>query len=92
MAKSNSAGANIADVEVTSISRHGFWLYVAGREYFVPFTEFPWFEHASVKHVTNVRWSPPDQLHWPDLDIDLSIESIEHPERFPLMFEPTRGA
>jgi hypothetical protein len=24
-------------------------------------------------------------LHWPDLDIDLAVESIEHPERFPLI-------
>jgi hypothetical protein len=83
---------SITDVEVTSISKHGFWLYVAGCEYFVPFAEFPWFENASIKQATNVRWSPPDQLYWPDLDVDLSIESIEHPERFPLMFQPNTGA
>jgi hypothetical protein len=23
-------------------------------------------------------------LYWPDLDVDLAVESIEHPERFPL--------
>jgi hypothetical protein len=27
----------------------------------------------------------PEHLYWPDLDIDLSVESIEHPERFPLV-------
>jgi hypothetical protein len=86
-----SRKASITDVEVTSISRHGFWLYVAGREFSVPFTEFPWFENASVKQLTNVQWSPPDQLHWPDLDIDLSTESIEHSERFPLVFDPHPG-
>jgi hypothetical protein len=26
----------------------------------------------------------PDHLHWPDLDVDLSVNSIEHPERYPL--------
>jgi uncharacterized protein DUF2442 len=92
MAKLSNAGANITDAEVTSISRHGFWLYVGGRELFVSFIEFPWFEDAPVKHLTNVRWSAPDQLHWPELDIDLSIESIEHPERFSLVFEPNLGA
>jgi hypothetical protein len=92
MAKSSSAGANITDVEVTSISRHGFWLFVVGREYFVSFAEFPWFENASVKQLTNVRLSPPDQLRWPHLDVDLSLESIQHPERFPLFFEPHAGA
>jgi len=90
MAKLSNAGANIADAEVTSISRHGFWLYLGGRELFVSFAEFPWFEDASVKQLTNVLWSPPEQLHWPELDIDISVESIEHPDRFPLVFEPRR--
>lgn len=26
-----------------------------------------------------------DFLYWPDLDIDLTVESIEHPEKFPLI-------
>lgn len=25
----------------------------------------------------------PDHLHWPELDVDLSLDSIEHPERYP---------
>lgn len=88
MARSSSAGANTTDVEVTSISRHGFWLYVAGKELFVDFGQFPWFVEAPVSKLVHVRWSPPDQLSWPDLDVDLSIESIEHPEKFPLLFDP----
>ena len=24
-------------------------------------------------------------LYWPDLDIDLAVESIDHPEQFPLV-------
>jgi hypothetical protein len=27
----------------------------------------------------------PHHLYWPDLDIDLAVESIEHPERYPLV-------
>ena len=27
----------------------------------------------------------PDDGYWPDLDVDLGIESIEHPECFPLV-------
>jgi len=26
----------------------------------------------------------PDHLYWPELDVDLSVRSIEHPEEFPL--------
>ncbi len=90
MAKSKNGGVSTTDVEVTSISRHGFWLYLGRRELFVSFREFPWFADAPVKKITNVQWSKPDQLHWPDLDVDLSVESIEHPERFPLIFEPSK--
>jgi hypothetical protein len=24
-------------------------------------------------------------LYWPDLDIDLAVDSIQHPERYPLV-------
>ena len=92
MSKSSNVGANTTEIEVTSISRHGFWLYLGGREFFVSFREFPWFADAAVKHLTNVQWPSPDQLSWPDLDIDISVESLEHPERFPLMFAPNPGA
>jgi hypothetical protein len=27
----------------------------------------------------------PHHLYWPDLDIDLAVESIRHPEQFPLV-------
>ena len=76
-----------AKVEVVSISRHGFWLYVDGRELFVSFKEFPWFAEAPVSKIVDVHRPSPDHLYWPDLDVDLSLESIEYPERFPLRFD-----
>jgi hypothetical protein len=82
--RSEQRGQLTSEVEVTNISRHGFWLYLAGRELFVSFSEFPWFAEASVAKITNVEWPRADHLYWPDLDIDLSIRSIEHPEEFPL--------
>lgn len=72
MAKSKNAGESTADVEVTSISRHGFWLHLAARELFVDFREFPWFADAPINKIMNVRWPSPDHLHWPELDVDLS--------------------
>ena len=88
MAKSKNAGAVTTEIEVGSISRHGFWLFVGGREIFVSFAKFPWFADAPVKKIVNVRCPSPEHLYWPDLDVDLSLESIEHPERFPLRFDP----
>jgi hypothetical protein len=41
---------------------------------------------ASVARIARVEWPSEDHLYWPDLDIDLSVRSIEHPEEFPLVF------
>jgi hypothetical protein len=32
-----------------------------------------------------VEFSHGRHLYWPDLDVDLDLERIEHPEKFPLV-------
>ena len=54
-------------------------------ERFVAFEHFPWFREATIAQLLNVGLQSEQHLYWPDLDIDLSIESIDHPEKFPLM-------
>lgn len=78
-------GGNTSAVEVTHVSRHGFWLLLGDRELFLPFEQFPWFRDATIRALHNVEWPQPHRLYWPDLDVDLAVESIEHPERFPLV-------
>jgi hypothetical protein len=75
-------GRNTSPAEVTNISAHGSWLCIDERELFVPFPHFPWFREASIGHIANVPLPSPRHLSWPDLDIDLAVESIEHPERY----------
>ena len=86
--KSKLRGASTLDVEVTNISKHGFWLLVDAKELFVPFSGFPWFQGASVSAIIHVQRPQPHHLYWPDLDVDLAVESIEHPEKFPLIAKP----
>lgn len=74
--------------EVLHISARGFSVRVGAQEHFLAFEEFPWFRDAPVPHVLNVELPQPHHLYWPDLDIDLTVESIEHPERFPLASGP----
>ena len=83
--KSAPHGRPTSEVEVTNISSHGFWLLLGDRELFLPFEQFPWFQEAQVSQILNVELPGPEHLHWPDLDVDLAVESIEHPERFPLV-------
>jgi hypothetical protein len=87
--RSEQLGNCTSATEVTNISRHGFWLWVGERELFVSFAEFPWFAEATVARILNVERPTEDHLYWPELDVDLSICSIEHPEQFPLK---SRGA
>jgi hypothetical protein len=77
-------GAVTSAVEVTNISRHGFWLLLDDRELFLPFEEFPWFQGAPVEAILRVERPQPNHLYWPDVDVDLTVDSIEHPERYPL--------
>jgi hypothetical protein len=72
-------------VEVTNVSPHGFWLFVGKQELFVSFKHFPWFRDASIRQISQVELPSAHHLYWPDLDIDLAVESLMHPERFPLI-------
>jgi len=82
---SATLGADISQVEVTNVSKHGFWLLLDDEELFLPFVEFPWFKDASIGTLLNVERPRPHHLYWPDLDVDLAVESIRHPEQFPLI-------
>jgi len=83
--KSAGSGTSISDVEVTNVSAHGFWVLLGSEELHLPFTQFPWFRDAPVVKLTHVTRPSPDHLYWPELDIDLAVESIKHPDRFPLV-------
>ena len=77
-------GAVTSKAEVTNISRHGFWLLADERELFLPFEEFPWFRKASIGAILDVERPRPHHFRWPQIDVDLTLETIEHPERYPL--------
>jgi hypothetical protein len=77
-------GIATSTAEVTNISQHGFWVLVDGHEYFLPFDEFPWFKRAPVEAILRIERLTAEHLHWPGLDVDLSLDSIAHPGRYPL--------
>ena len=84
--KSAMHGTTTSDVEVDNVSDDGFWLRIGQERLRVPYAEFPWFRHASLAHLLHVTMPHQDSVRWPDLDIDLAVESIRHPERFPLVY------
>jgi hypothetical protein len=83
--KSAQRGKHTSDVEVTNVSRNGFWILLRERELFVPFAEFPFFREAPIGRLLDVAQPHPGHLYWPQLDVDLAVDSIEHPDRYPLV-------
>ena len=77
-------GIATSGVEVANISGHGVWLLVGDRELFMSYDDFPWFKDAPVGKVLNVEEPSPGHFYWPDLDVDVGLETIENPEKFPL--------
>jgi len=77
-------GDSTLAVEVTNISSHGVWLLAHDKEFFMSYEDFPWFRDQTVKSIINVVEQSPGHFYWPDIDVDLTQEIIEHPERFPL--------
>ena len=83
--KSAPRGSSTSQAEVLGISAQGVWLDLGDREVFLPFSRFPWFRNAQVAEVLHVERPQPHHLYWPDLDIDLHVESITHPQKYPLV-------
>lgn len=58
-------------------------MLVRGEELFLPYAEFPWFREQPLSPVLNVEEVIENHFYWPEIDVDLSREIIDHPERFP---------
>ena len=80
---SKSRGNDTSGIEVTDISPNGIWILARDEELFLPYKMFPWFKRGTVEAILNVEEPTPGHYHWPDLDIDLGLESMRNPERFP---------
>jgi len=72
------------ETEVTNISSHGLWILSNEKEYFLSYEQFPWFKDKTINDITHVESFSQGHLYWENLDVDLSLDMIEHPERFPL--------
>ena len=72
-------------VNVLMINAQGIMISVLGHDYFLSYNRIPWMQDAPIRSVLNVRMSGSEAIEWPDLDVDLEIDSLQHPERYPLV-------
>lgn len=82
--KSKKHGKNIS-TEILGITKNGLWLLANEKEYFLPFSEFPWFRSAAVSSIQNCQLSHSKYLQWPELDIDLDLDSLSKLDQYPLV-------
>ena len=84
-------GRTTLSAEVTHINSRGLWLLVDDQEHFLAFRLFPWFRAAPIGAVMKVTRPSRTRLRWPDLDVDLALESIVCPEEYPLVSSHGHG-
>ena len=84
--KSQKLGKNTFGVEIQTISSDGIWMLANGREYFLDYRLYPWFRNARVSEIMNVQLVNEQHLHWSNLDVDLEIDALDSPEKYPLTY------
>jgi hypothetical protein len=80
---SSQPGTVTSTSEVTSVSEAGFSIRWEGRDLTVSFNQFPWFKSETNGVLSDFQEVSPGHFYWPQLDVDLTAEMIEHPHRFP---------
>ena len=76
--------------ELSNVSQHGLWLLVDDKEYYLPFVDFPWFRDATIAQLSTIERPQGDHLHWPELDVDLTLDIIRRPGAYPLVSREAR--
>jgi hypothetical protein len=87
--KSSRPGENIS-VSVENITLFGIWLFVKGREYFLSYKDYPYFRDQTLKSIQTVQLLHGYHLYWPELDVDLEIDNLENPEKYPLKWKAAK--
>ena len=78
---------NSISVGVLMINDRGLMLSVQGQDYFLSYNRVPWMRDATINEVLDVRMSGKNAIEWPRLDVDLEVDSLRHPERYPLIIK-----
>jgi len=81
--KSLKHGRNIS-VSVENITPFGIWLYAKEKEYFLSYQDYPYFKDQTLNSIQDVQLLHGYHLYWPELDVDLEIDNLENPEKYPL--------
>jgi len=81
--KSFKHGKSIS-VSVENITPFGIWIFAKEKEYFLSYKDYPYFKEQTLNSIQNVQLLHGYHLYWPELDVDLEIDNLENPGKYPL--------
>ncbi|MBI3793666.1 MAG: DUF2442 domain-containing protein [Nitrospinae bacterium] len=81
--KLSKRGKNIS-ASIENVTTSGIWLYVGGKEYFLSYENYPFFQDQILRDIQEVSLLHGRHLYWPKLDVDLELDNLENPEKYPL--------
>lgn len=82
-----NANSQDTSVSVLMINAQGIMLSVRGNDFFLSYNRVPWLRDARISDVLNVRMCGQSAIEWEALEVDLEIDSLKHPERYPLLIK-----
>lgn len=70
-------------VAVTRVSSRGIWLKTPDRKFFLSYYDFPWFKNKPMQAVLHVKELTPGEFYWPEINVNLGVDTLRSPHRFP---------
>lgn len=83
--KYSKHGNGILAPKVSALSVTGFVLSVDGTDFAVQYDEFPFFRGAATRDLRRVTRPSEQHLRWAALDVDLELDSLRHPAKYPMV-------
>ena len=67
------------------------WVLLGETELFINFDRYPWLKSATISQISAVETTGANTgPYWPELDLDIEVDALIHPERYPLIARPHR--
>ena len=71
----------VIPVNISEITDNGFRLQVLNRDYYLTRERYPYFSDATEAEIRDVVLKWENRLHWEALDLDFTLEVLDHPEK-----------
>ncbi len=81
--KSLKRGKDIS-ASVENITPFGIWVFAKEKEYFLSYKDYPYFKDQTLSFIQNVQLLHGYHSYWPESDVDLEIDNLENPQKYPL--------